>query len=354
MALYFSIWLFCCIYLKITKETNTVKKLTFCFLPIFLMAALRYDWGGDYFNYEDMYNFFHDYSFQQLLAKEDRIEKGFRVLIYLSTSYRILIVLVALMLFTSIGYYFYNVIPKYGYLLSLSLLFFDRQGFMGSICSLRTSCAIAIFLIALVFLYKRKPVYYVALILFAFLFHKAVLFLLPISLIYFQKRKISMFKYLCFFLIYIFICVSLYATIGERLNTYIQGSQQFSDYEYYFGNSNTSGYSLSIFVPFWLFMLYSTLYVLVNGKLSDTEKLTLKLALIWYLFIFFPSVALNDRFKFYLDYLLIASVPIIIKKGKTLSKPYAVFTIAYFIINFWYFTRSDYFSKVWLDYHWCF
>lgn len=168
------------------KPTRKKEILFLCLAmaAMALMASLRAKTVGiDYKMYADYFQSVAGHGFDFLFSPENayRIEFGFGLLNFLISRFSgNTYVFMAVIAVLTIGLRALA-IARQSSSVWLSVFTFVSFGFFGyTMCTLRQEMAISIFLFAIPYLQKKRPVPYFLLVLLAASFHKSVLILLPV------------------------------------------------------------------------------------------------------------------------------------------------------------------------------
>lgn len=193
MILYFAVGVVSMVVMSmpLSSKNGYGIKLAICFILLFILGAFRYDFGLDYFAYEEYYNyvtasegFIHDQS--------DRMEIGYSYLNYLCPSYRFL--LIATSALVCVAYYalFKRYIPqKYG-LFAIFLFYLSGNNtiiFMYS--GIRNAIAISLLILSIPLIEKKKLIYYAGMTALAWSFHNSALIIFPIAYLFGYIKEIT-------------------------------------------------------------------------------------------------------------------------------------------------------------------
>ena len=197
-----------------------VKRLRFClkisFLIIFLFLALRYNYGNDYMSYLNMFFDINQRGFESfrdlwmntflfniispdneelkfVFANSSNVELGWQALCLMFKPFGFFAMIAFLALFNCVVYYFFikKYVPPAYYWLAVFLYVFSPSLMLTHSSAMRQSVAIALFLIAINYIYEKKFLRYTLLISLATLFHASAIILLPIYLLGVLRFKTS-------------------------------------------------------------------------------------------------------------------------------------------------------------------
>lgn len=274
--------------------SNTKLSNSFFFFCIFLLSAFRFDVGYDFPTY---YNVIKDNNIFEI----NRFEPAERLLIILSqkTDPQIFFIINS---FISV-YFTKWALQKLSLNLSLSGLAYLclPNMFLYDMNVIRYASALSIIFYASTFIYENKYLIYIALIIFATLFHQAAI----IGLLYFPLIKIN----LPFFINFIILAIGVIGgnfliikiiTLFSFQNSY---SEEFISYAIRDGSSGMNK------IPY--FYLFIDIVILLLYKKFFNKKLLYKFLTIFnigvtFIFLFKINATLATRLSLpFLSYLLI-------------------------------------------------
>lgn len=236
------------------------------FFTLIMFSVLRYEYGNDYTSYLSSYQLIHSgyqlFNNEQAFYYLNRIMPSFQLMISaISVLYLVLVYILIIK----------NVDKKY-YFVSMFLLLFNPYVFLMSLSNIRQTLAICLFIVAVNFIYKRKLIPYVAIVLLASLIHNSAILLLPV---YFIASSKPLRKRTIYITIIGVSVLLLSPTIIYELISYVLSFFDNNNYSSYFNAMvGSSIYSL-------IFAAILFLYVILNiNKLSDKQMFYSKLYLI--------------------------------------------------------------------------
>lgn len=274
------------------------------FILIALFVGLRYKVGTDYESYSDYFStpyFFLEPGFNFLVTYLSQFKHG-ETYMFLSMS-----VMTYLFLYL---YVELNEDSKDAGFFPVVLLF-TLMTITTSCNGIRQTLAVAIFMFATVFIKKRKILIFLVLIVFAFLFHKSVLIVLPL---YFLKDyHLKSWLYIVIYMVsFIFTQYDLKALVGPFVFL-------FEDYDRYMnlveGEYGTSYLGLgnlmqimSYIVFMWLafrnnmhekypfyFNMFFLTCVLMNMRVGASLLVRLMMYFSWFSYILYPLTLKEEK-----------------------------------------------------------
>ena len=259
------------------------RKKIIMLLAILLLStisAIRYNVGGDYSSYKWIFDTIQSGNVVD-------IEKGYFVLNKLISNYPVLLFILTFsslyMIFLSLK----NLFPRYeNFLFSIYIYLYYLQWNLGTI---RQGISIAIFMLALTFLHRKKILKYSLMILVACLFHKTSIILLPLFLLPFFSWGF----WLVIFSLLIFLkdfIIRIVFNIITHLNisyvSYVSGSIKNS-----FGFQNIGFVFVGRIIMYFIFLTFLKNF---KHRFTKEEKIYLKLLNKIFLCMLFLNLFLKD------------------------------------------------------------
>jgi hypothetical protein len=303
-------------------KSSKIKVFSFAFILIFFYSAFRYDYGGDYFGYDDIHSdIINDFE-------RKNMELGFSFLLSLFPSYYIFIIFQSFLYAVVMFYFFYNnILPKY-FSFAILMIFITPSLLLDTFGAIRSSLVALIFLFSLRFVYSKILVHYLLFVSIASLIHLSAIFLFFIYFIVhsdlFSNKKLVMFV------------LTLLLFFGSQFkNLFINSVLDYSVFfRYIFYETEllreTGFYNLILLSPFLLIG-----YFIINSK-SEASKLNLiynQIAII-YIIIIFLRVDVLGRFAMYFwPVLLVAVINATLDRKKYIKYIVFAYLIFYSIFN---------------------
>lgn len=274
--------------------------ITVSFVLLFVFSALRYGFGNDYFSYLNIFNTikitgWHSYlSSNPLFILLNKYSPNFQVFIAI-TSFIFLFAVYMLII--------RNVDAKY-HIFAVGLFLLNPYLFLMQLSSIRQSLAVAMFILAVFFAIKRKPVYYVAVIILASLFHTSAILLLPFYFLINDKKPTRV------FLIVFVVIVALLTLSPVSYDWFIGLFEEFLMKNRYDRYLTGSGNSLNATLVALMYFLYGLINInKLEGKSVAFGKLYLLSSAVSVLAY---RISLFVRIGIYFDIFSIVAVPLII------------------------------------------
>ena len=155
----------------------------FSFIWLFLFAALRYSYGNDYRGYQNWY----------LHIKNGGVspydgEPLFTLLNVVSPSYFLLVAFTSAIFIFTVYRLAERELKKFSFAVAVFIFCVNPYLFLMNLSAIRQSLATAVFIIAVEYAIKRKPIQYALLIVIASLFHRSALILFPVYFVVSPKK----------------------------------------------------------------------------------------------------------------------------------------------------------------------
>jgi len=270
LIIYLIIFFFIIINFKPNKKTNNFFMYIFSIFFI-LFIGLRYEVGGDWINYEYMYN--NQYFFNQLfdsIAKLDfknflitlnQINLGFDTFTSISRTlnlglYGLNILNASILIF---GLYFYT--KNKNNQILIYLISFPILIIIVGMGYTRQASALGLLFISIKFIENGQIKRSIIFLILAFLFHKTVLVFSVVYLFYFKKINVFMLIFIIFIGSFLYIFY-----FGKQINHII----------YYYLGAGNDFISIGALPRTSLYFIASIIFLL-NSKKFVNDKYSLKL-----------------------------------------------------------------------------
>lgn len=293
MWLYYSIWVFICFLSLFYKKTDFDKSIFILFI-IFLtiFTGLRFEVGGDWNNYLEIYYYFKGLNFKESLLITD---SGYGFFNYLSQiigfSDTILVNFLCSICFYLSFVIFYRKFENYWISLLVSFPYLILVVSMGYT---RQSVAISFFLIAIIYGVEKKLFNFFLFSLLAFIFHKSAIIILMFAPLFFLPRAFSSNV--------VFLSYTFFSFLIMSSAVYISSISGENIYTYKSGEVSSAGAIFRIIVHFLPLLFYIFYRAKIKRVLSEKIRLFdyLSLLILFTLMLAIPFSTLADRFNLYL------------------------------------------------------
>lgn len=325
-------------------------------LAALVFAALRFEFGPDYFQYRDIYDTLDSIGVAGYLSLNEHIEPLFLGILHAFPNYFLFIAVQSLLWFGSVYLFLRN---RYDYRflwLVVFLLYFDVNNILNNYVAIRTALVGIIFLIALPFLNDKKIIY-VLLMMLAFFIHNSSA---PLILLVFfngnKRQNAGAYNYLYILAFYIGVLSFLFGDIiSGSVADYLFDlfPQAFGKYSYYMDNVFTER-SISIGNFIFLSMRIFIVFMLINGLTKESEPeyiLFYKIAILMSLMSILFGNMLMSRFNMNVAPLMIVAYIRTLRYVKAEAIPVLVGSlIVISLFTFYGILHAD-FAISFLEYH---
>lgn len=335
------------------KASNVI--FTIIMLASLVFAALRFEFGPDYFQYQIMYEKLDDIGVDGYLSTNEHIEPLFLYFLHAFPTYYLFIAVQSVLWFGSVYFFLKNRYePSYLWIL-VFLLYFDVNNILNNYVAIRTSLVGILFLIALPFL-KDKKIVYILLMTLAFFIHNSSAPLVLLAVFNGKKKVNTSYNVLYVTIIFLGLIAFLFGDIiSGPITSYLINlfPDVFGKYSYYMENVFTSR-SISIGNLVFLAIRVFILIMLVHGLRKETEYeyiLFYKIAILMSIFSMFFGNMLTGRINMNVAPLLAV---IYLRTLRYLKKDMAFcFVIGLMVVSLFAFynTIKSEFAVSFLEYH---
>ncbi len=326
--------------LYINKKNKYIKIifLSFTFIFLFIIYSMRGNVGIDYNQYSRIYDnisYYNVSSLNNLLEVSNvwEVEPGFVIINILSNKLGLGVQ--GVYIFTTIIFmiFFLKALDYYDNKrenLTFILLIFLSQLFFKGMDAVRQFITIMMFFYSTKFIVEKNIFKYLIVIIIGSLFHKSILFMIPVYFI--NKLNLNILKFLILFILSIIF--SKFLTFDYIINFL---SMIFPNMFYlkYIGRDATYGGTVGI--VYIIYFMFSILILFNIRKIYDKKDLMcIKFFLIYIiLFPYFSTSLSLVRILLYINIFIILSIPIYRKYiPKNYKFLYTFFWVSLFIVLF--------------------
>ena len=330
MKVYFLVF-FLALMMSVVLPAKTDKqwrwKLFFTFLPLFLFAALRVNFGNDYSAYELFFDEAHHGSkFLNFVYEEKmRDEIGYQYLCYIMPSYRSMLVLNAFLLCLALAVFIYKNIPKKYLWLAILLVFLNAEkNIYGNLVGMRNGFVVTGFLLGSVLIQQRRIVLFALLTALLSTIHTAALLFMPLAYIVGRNTKITRVEILIWIGAIVVLLVFSVSGLMELAAPII--SRYFDRYETYLEDMTAHRGFLLTVASLALATLIFILYNKRKNALTKDQNSLIRLGLLYVVSAFLGSLAV--RANYFYDMFFIGTVVVLFANCKHDTKGILLATLA--------------------------
>lgn len=277
------------------------------FFMLFLFAAVRYMYGSDYYSY---YTKFHAIKSGWTDIFGD--EWLFTLLNIISPSFHVVVAVTSLAFVTVIYYLITRHLPRNYVWVGLLIFIINPQLFLVNLSAMRQCLAMLLFIAAIPFAYRRKPIPYILLLLIGALFHKSVLILIPFYL-FLSPKPVKAGKIIAVLAV---VFVGLYLVDMVEVAKYAALMFDDNEYMHYATNEITNSLRATLLTSvYFIFVLFNL--PRLQGKMLVFGKLYLVGTMLGVLAF---RLSMLTRIQMYFDIFSVVVIPAILielrKEGK--------------------------------------
>lgn len=292
-------------YINRNKEVNYGLEIAFIAITIF--SAIRYDYGNDYTSYYSTFNEMDGASFRSLFMVESRTEIGWRFLCLIFQPLGFFSFVAFLSVFENVV--FYKLIKKHvsqnWQWFAMFIYLFNSSYFVLQQSMMRQTFAIALFIIATTFIYRKQIIPAIILLLLAFSIHQSAIVLIPFAFIGLIPQPISAKGYL----IYISIAVFLFCSNLVSNDILIKIMSAFPIVDNY-DSYATSDSAASFGIGFFLLCLFTAVVLYKQKEQEGICRLFSFLFLFDLLILpFTMNILMISRLRYYFSIFAIVAIP---------------------------------------------
>ena len=316
-------------------------KLFWTFLPLFIYGAIRVDYGNDYPAYEELFEVIHSFDTFKV-DKELHAEVGFQFLCRILPSFRLLLVLNAMLLSLSFGCFCYHNVPKKYLWLAILLIFLNpEKNIFGSLVGIRNGLVVTSFLLGFVLVQNRKLVLFTILTIMLAMIHTSALLFLPVA--YLAGTSIPFKKWEILLWVGAAVALQLFSMSQlSEIAAVMIDNDIFNRYESYLeGTSHRGG--LMVFASLAFMIMYIQYFIYRNHSLDAKKSSLIRMGILFNVTMLMGS--LSSRASYFYDMFLIASAVSIFADRE--APQWLRYSIVILVI-----ATSLYSMQVWMNSEW--
>lgn len=320
-----------------------LKKIVWCFFPIFLFGALRENFGIDYPVYKS--NFAYLNGNPQLVDPDAHEEIGFQWLNVIMPSWRLLVMFVSTSVVFAFGFLYYKYVePKMLMLALFFTMFYPWQSFFLSFVAMRNGLAIAGTFLCAPLIVKRRYWLLLPVIVGLSLLHTSALLFLPLAIIIGQNFDISKKES------FIWLTAVLFFSLISTLDIFdlvmpVMGNDLFSSYRNYYmkadDHSSLIHCSANAIIMYWIVMwAYRN-----RGRLTPSQNTIWRLSMLYLICPFLGVLGRTRMYFFYFPFYIITITYLMKDKwpSKNQKTAFIGLTVAVMLYALWIFVNDRHF-----------
>lgn len=269
-----------CILLTLlfSQRKNSSHRLFIVTMTIaFVFAAIRYEFGPDWFSYYEIFNQLKDLGVKGYLSRFDHSEPLFIEYFSLFPSYTLFLATNSFFWFGLYTLFFTKFVDEKYYWFVLLLLFFDINCILNNLVAMRQAISSFLFIAAFFILYKngyskKGKLYFFLIMVVCSLFHTSCLLLIPLVFIN-QKRKSLFFSSWYVIIVILLSLITLF--LGRHFITtaisgvLVQNVEELQRYEAYLDTFNNSFSDSQSLIRYFILIVLSIIplfFIIYQGK----------------------------------------------------------------------------------------
>lgn len=356
MLVVFSVSFIALMFCYLDSKGSTKGGMLLGFILVTIVAAIRYDYGNDYPQYQMVFDIVAStpFSFSSLSDVYANVEPGWILFCYLCKPIGFEGQVAIVSIFESVVFYqlIKNNLPKEYWTFACFIYLFNNKFYLLNMSMMRQGVAISICIIAFSLMRERKVLCSVIMMVLAFSVHKSALFFFPFSFLGLLKFGNSKFVVLVF--VSFFICTLLSANILNRIFSTVMLIGDFeSYYEVYEGRDQVQNYGFGFVFTCIIFLVLMAYLLRSKSNIRDLQLVSI--AAVGTLIIPFQEIiVILGRVAYYFNTFSIVAVPIAYKWIKRPIIRYAVtglFVLLMVYSYFHFFGESSSYRHGYYEYH---
>lgn len=241
--------LLCFLFRQNIKNSNNIFLATM--IIAFIFAAIRYEFGPDWFNYYDLFQELQRFGIRGYFENRGHSEPLFISYFSIFPSYTLFLAVNSLFWFGTYTVFFKKFVNNEYYWFVLLMLFFNINCILNNLVAMRQSLTSFLFLFAFILFEKngwtvKGKVWFVLLLILCSLLHTSCLVLLPLALLSPRTKSVFFSNYYLFVILVLSLITiildrySLIAPLAEFLIGNIEDLQRYESYLEVYQSSSTS------------------------------------------------------------------------------------------------------------------
>ncbi len=319
-------------FIKVETSKGYLWRLIISFIPLFIFAAFRVNFGPDYEGYNETFELTKLYS---NMYHELRTEIGYLKLNEWLPTFRSLIIVTSAFTCAAYIFFFYKVIPaKYSWLAVLLLFLSGDKSMFFMFSGIRNAISISILIFSIPLLQKRKLLPFILCMLLASLFHKTAFVYFPMAYLVSSNKDMTRSELYVWCGVFAFFFIFSHTVIMDVVDNYV--GMLFDDrYDFYLEEIDEIGDNRGYLGRIAMILSFAPLiWFTFKGVFSEQENIVLRLGLMYV--IATTMGGLNIRTVQHLILFFIASVVYLFLqcRNTTIKNGYLLFVIAYLAYAF--------------------
>lgn len=314
-------------FIKVKTQKGYLWRLIISFIPLFVFAAFRVDFGYDYENYQDTFDFIHKYHGQY---DDLRAEIGYLKLNECLPTFRSLLIVTSAFTCAAYIFIFYRVVPaKYSWLAVLLLFLAGDKSIFFMFSGIRNAISISMLIFTFPLLQNRKLLPFLLCMLLASTFHKTAFIYFPLAYFISNNKDMERREMLIwagvFAFFFIFSHTAIMSSIGNLMTMGFEGR-----YDSYIDSINEVGDSRGLLSRVsMIFTFVPLLWFTYKGSFSPQMNTILRLGLMYTIATTLGALNMRTTHHFILYFILTVICVYSYGSNKVMKYGYLLFVCAY-------------------------
>ncbi len=320
-------------FVKVYTKKEYLWRLIISFIPLFIFAAFRVNFGYDYEAYQEIFDIVHAHPGQY---EDIREEIGYLKLNEWLPTFRSLIIVTSLFTCCAYIFLFYKVIPaNYAWLAVLLMFFAGDKAIFFMFSGIRNAISISILIFTLPLLEKRKLLPFVVCMLIAALFHKTAYIYFPMAYLVCSNKDITRREIFVWVGVFCFFFVFSHMSIMRQVEMVVNSIFDDGRYESYIDLINEVGDNNGILGRIAMIMTFIPALIFArSNSFSPQCNVIMRLGLMYIMSMAMAGLSMRAPQHFIMFFVAMA-VYIFANSRNTLFKyGYTIFVVAYLAYAF--------------------
>ena len=315
-------------FIKVNTSKDYLWRLIISFIPLFIFAAFRVNFGLDYESYQETFDIVHAAPGQYDDLRE---EIGYLKLNEWLPTFRSLIILTSALTCTAYIIFFYRIIPaNYSWLAVLLLFLAGDNTIFFMFSGIRNAVSISILILAFPLLQKRKLLPFVLCMLLAASFHKTAFVYFPIAYLVANSKDMARREILIWVGVFAFFFIFSHTAVMGTIESFM--TMAFDDrYDLYLGWIEEVGDNRGVLGRVAMIVSFvPLLWYTYKGTFTPKENTFLRLGLMYAISQVMGALTMRTPQHFILFF--IATTVFIFsqnKRNRLLKGGYVLFVLVY-------------------------
>ena len=314
-------------FVKVNTNKEYLWRLIISFVPLFVYAAFRVDFGYDYENYQNIFDLIHKYRGQY---DDFRAEIGYLKLNEWLPTFRSLLIVTSAFTCAAYIFIFYMVVPvKYSWLAVLLLFLAGDKSIFFMFSGIRNSISISMLIFTYPLLQKRKLLPFLLCMLLASIFHKTAFIYYPMAYFTCSNKDMERREMLVwggvFAFFFIFSHTAILGSIGNLMALGFEG--RYDTYIEFVGEVGDSRGLLSRVSMIFTFV--PLLWFTYKGSFSPQMNTILRLGLVYTIATTLGALNMRTTHHFILFFIVTVIYVYSYSSNNVVKYGYSLFVCAY-------------------------